>query len=247
MCQAKSHLRPQPTPRKTNIRKKYVFLLLIFLFTAPLLNSALWAFPLNRKEVLVVLDPGHGGTSTGARGLGGALEKKITLHLAQAIARELQSHCRVLLTREGDFDPGSDRRAELANNRKAHLFISLHTGAGFGQTPGPLRILHMPEPPSSPSPQPETWHQGYISHLAQASLLAQKLAQSLKEASLPRKIHLQTAEISILAPLDMPAVFLEVGHINAPQDALWLSDPATHRQLAQSIALGIRAYLDTTF
>jgi N-acetylmuramoyl-L-alanine amidase len=79
----------------------------------------------------VVIDPGHGGSDTGARGPGGTLEKTLTLQVATRLRSAIESRLglRVLLTRESDMDVPVDRRSALANNNKADLFISLHANA----------------------------------------------------------------------------------------------------------------------
>jgi len=88
-----------------------------------------------KKKFLVVIDPGHGGSDTGAvyvehhRGKKDKLytEKQMTLLLARDLARELiiRGH-NVILTRNDDrLIPLSDRTA-LANRLKADVFISIH-------------------------------------------------------------------------------------------------------------------------
>jgi N-acetylmuramoyl-L-alanine amidase len=79
----------------------------------------------------VVIDPGHGGSDTGARGPGGTIEKTLTLQVATRLRSAIESRLglRVLLTRDGDVDVPVDRRSALANNNKADLFISLHANA----------------------------------------------------------------------------------------------------------------------
>ncbi len=76
----------------------------------------------------IVIDPGHGGNETGARGVYGTLEKDVTLSIArklkEVIERELKY--RVVMTREADVTVPLERRAAIANNNKADLFISIH-------------------------------------------------------------------------------------------------------------------------
>ena len=79
----------------------------------------------------IVIDPGHGGDETGAKGSQGTLEKNITLSVARRLKAALEARLgvRVLLTRDGDQTVPLDQRASLANNNKADLFISLHANA----------------------------------------------------------------------------------------------------------------------
>jgi N-acetylmuramoyl-L-alanine amidase len=82
----------------------------------------------------IVIDPGHGGTETGAIGPGGIQEKGLTLLLAQALAGRLQQKLpvRVVLTRSEDATLPLDTRAAIANQNKADLFISIHLNSSLG-------------------------------------------------------------------------------------------------------------------
>jgi N-acetylmuramoyl-L-alanine amidase len=82
----------------------------------------------------IVIDPGHGGTETGAIGPSGTREKELTLLLAQSLARELRARLpvRVELTRDEDADLPLDTRAAIANQHRAALFISIHLNSSLG-------------------------------------------------------------------------------------------------------------------
>jgi N-acetylmuramoyl-L-alanine amidase len=78
-----------------------------------------------------VIDPGHGGSETGAVGPGGLEEKEVTLQIARRLAAALQRlfPCRVVLTRESDSVISLDDRTAVANHEKADLFLSIHTNS----------------------------------------------------------------------------------------------------------------------
>jgi N-acetylmuramoyl-L-alanine amidase len=78
----------------------------------------------------VVVDPGHGGKDSGARGLYNLREKEITLDIARRLARLLTEHgLNVELTRTGDRFVSLQDRTRLANERHGDLFISIHTNS----------------------------------------------------------------------------------------------------------------------
>jgi N-acetylmuramoyl-L-alanine amidase len=81
----------------------------------------------------VVIDPGHGGDDTGVVGPGGTTEKDFVLRFAGRLKAAIESRfgLRVLLTRDGDTNVPVDRRAAVANNNKADLFISLHANGSL--------------------------------------------------------------------------------------------------------------------
>jgi N-acetylmuramoyl-L-alanine amidase len=81
----------------------------------------------------VVIDPGHGGTETGAIGPSGIQEKELTLALARDLADRLaQAGLRVVLTRTDDVNIPLDARTPIANQNKGDLFISIHLNSSLG-------------------------------------------------------------------------------------------------------------------
>ncbi|HEX6201874.1 MAG TPA: N-acetylmuramoyl-L-alanine amidase [Thermoanaerobaculia bacterium] len=85
---------------------------------------------------LIVLDPGHGGSETGAIGPSGVAEKDLTLALARTLKARLEValQVRVVLTRDEDASLPHETRTAIANQNKADLFISLHLNSAFGPT-----------------------------------------------------------------------------------------------------------------
>ncbi len=80
------------------------------------------------KRFTVVIDPGHGGDDGGARGVGGSVEKDVTLAFSQQLARALRSggQYEVRLTRETDVFLRLDERVRIARQLDADLFLSVH-------------------------------------------------------------------------------------------------------------------------
>ena len=79
----------------------------------------------------IVVDPGHGGSETGAVGPGGLEEKEVTLQIARRLAAALPRlfPCRVVLTRDSDAAISLDDRTAVANHEKADLFLSIHANS----------------------------------------------------------------------------------------------------------------------
>ena len=75
----------------------------------------------------VVVDPGHGGKDSGARGLYNLLEKQTTLDIARRLVRLLEQRgLNVELTRSGDRFVSLQDRTRFANERQGDLLISIH-------------------------------------------------------------------------------------------------------------------------
>ena len=79
---------------------------------------------------IIVLDPAHGGTDTGARGANGAAEKDIVLQFSRTVRAELaHQNIRVVTTRDDDSNPSYDARAAIANGYRDAIFISIHVSS----------------------------------------------------------------------------------------------------------------------
>jgi N-acetylmuramoyl-L-alanine amidase len=88
---------------------------------------------------IVVLDPAHGGTDTGARGTGGIRESEIVLEFAMQVRRALELQgFQVVQTRLANENPSFDDRSALANAQTGAVFVSLHiSSTGL---PGTVRV-----------------------------------------------------------------------------------------------------------
>ena len=80
------------------------------------------------KRPLIMIDPGHGGTDPGARGISGLREKQVVLKQALILKKLLiaTKRYRVSLTREKDIFLRLRQRVKMAQSQKADLFLSIH-------------------------------------------------------------------------------------------------------------------------
>ncbi|WP_236179857.1 MULTISPECIES: N-acetylmuramoyl-L-alanine amidase [Pseudomonas] len=84
-----------------------------------------------KRDIMVVVDPGHGGKDPGAIGAKGEREKDVVLSIAQLLARRLKREkgFDVKLVRNDDFFVPLRKRVEIARQHKADMFISVHADA----------------------------------------------------------------------------------------------------------------------
>jgi len=84
-----------------------------------------------RRDIVVVVDAGHGGEDPGAIGPRGPREKDVVLKLAKTLARLIdeQPGYTAKLTRTGDYYIGLRNRTLLARKHNADLFVSVHADA----------------------------------------------------------------------------------------------------------------------
>lgn len=106
------------------MRKKIIFFLLV------LVSFSAIAFGADKPFTLVI-DAGHGGHDSGAKG-SFSYEKDINLNVALAFGRYVERNCpdvKVIYTRKTDVFIPLHKRADIANKNKADVFISIHTNA----------------------------------------------------------------------------------------------------------------------
>lgn len=79
------------------------------------------------SEIIIVLDPGHGGSDPGTS-FKGSYEKNVNLKIAQYVKAELETYnnVKVIMTRTGDTYPSLIERSQMAANYKADFFVSIH-------------------------------------------------------------------------------------------------------------------------
>lgn len=105
----------------------YISLIIISFFVIPLQGFA----KETTKDFTVVIDAGHGGKDVGATD-NGVMEKNINLAVAkqlQSLIKKKMKDAKVVMTREKDDYITLQERADIANNSKGNLFISIHTNS----------------------------------------------------------------------------------------------------------------------
>lgn len=86
---------------------------------------------IERKEWIIVIDPGHGGEDPGAVGRGGTQEKDVVLRVSRMLKDNLDKRggYRAFLTRNGDYYVPFNKRLKIAREYGADLFLSIHADA----------------------------------------------------------------------------------------------------------------------
>ena len=215
--------------------------------------------------MLVVLDPGHGGSNTGAPGaVAGLHEKRFTLALAREVAARLRgAGIAVALTRDGDRYLTLRERVQQANRRGGDVLVSLHANAspdhaqqGFETyllTPGALdadaRALRLDDGPARPGVDRriayllDDLERGAAAPAAAA--LAAELQRRLRGVRGERHDRgVRQGAMDVLYGATMPAVLVEVGFIDHPVEGPDLASPETRALIAAALADGILAWLD---
>ena len=83
-----------------------------------------------RRNIIVAISAGHGGEDPGGIGFDGRLkEKNITLKIARALFDHLERMpgFTPVMIRDGDYYVELQRRSEIAREKRADLFVAVHT------------------------------------------------------------------------------------------------------------------------
>lgn len=199
-------------------------------------------------DMVVIIDPGHGGTDRGVKGSESGLEKKVSLDLAEKLKEALGSGYRVFLTRKGDYEVSLAQRASIANHRKGDLFISLHSGGTFRRVTDRRSIYFYPGRDSddrkavseaTEGDGPVPWHLIQQRHSRVSALLAETFKKRLTLFHSGARPEIMEARLAVLKGLDMPAVVVEYGYLTNPKTAGLLADQQYLENLAAVLASGI--------
>ena len=221
------------------------------------------------KAPLVVLDAGHGGEDTGAKGHGKLLEKDAALAIAKAVGAELTKRgCRVAYTRDDDtFIPLWDR-AKIANDQGADLFVSLHLNAARARaaTGSEVYFLSLGQAEADAQATVDAENAGsgdggpaggdvvasILDDLAQkaylrdSEALAVDVQRELNRFAGIKERGVKQEPFIVLRGAAMPAVLVESVFISNPKEEKKLKDPAFIAKLGQAIATGVKGYLTDT-
>lgn len=206
---------------------------------------------------VIVLDPAHGGTDTGARGESGAIEKDLVLDYARMVRSELESQgIHVMQTRNDDSNPSYADRAAVANAYRNAIFISLHVSSTgpfgtaqtyyykFGSAPnGPPGALDASSRSGSSANSLVTWDDAQMAYDAVSHSLADTLQAQLAQRFSGSPTTAGAAAVRELRSVDAPAVAIEISSVSV-QDPNTLT--ALAAPLAVSIARGLEAFRATT-
>jgi N-acetylmuramoyl-L-alanine amidase len=185
----------------------------------------------------IVVDPGHGGSDTGAIGPNGVKEKDITLAISKELKPLLEKGgAKVILTRSKDQDvydlfasPEQElqARTDIANKAGADLFISVHVDACDDKTVGGTTTYYFDKTDGD-----------------------NQLARSV-ENSLNFQLHLsdrgnRDEDLYVLKNTTMPAVLTEVAYISNPSEEKLVQLSSFRKKAALGMYNGIKNYFAST-
>jgi N-acetylmuramoyl-L-alanine amidase len=201
------------------------------------------------KNAVIVLDPGHGGRSPGAKSvLDNRYEKEFTLDWALRAQRALAGNgWKVHLTRTNDTEVSIIERIALADLWHADLFISLHFNSTYPMNdPSGIETYCL-----TPSGMPSSYNRDFDdspdqvfpnnAYDAENLQFALWLHHACLEATTAkdRSVH-RSRFLGVLRNQTRPAILIEGGFLSNPTEARRIADPAYRQLLGAALARAIQ-------
>ncbi len=199
-----------------------------------------------KKVKVICLDAGHGGKDPGNRALG-RQEKDYTLRLAAELRTQLQkAGFKVVFTRTSDRFIELSTRADIARQRGADIFISLHfNGSSSREANGSEVFAMTPVGAASTNARGEGSGSGSYQGNRNNSknlLLAYQIQKSLVRNLGSEDRGVRRARFEVLRESTMPAALIEAGFLSHPTEGKKIFTEEYRRQMARSITEGIQNY-----
>ncbi len=208
------------------------------------------------QKYVIVLDPGHGGTDSGAEnqnGISSESESRLTLKIANYVKQELEKSSQfvVYMTRTDDSYVGLSERVNYAASKNADILVSLHLNSADSKTANGAEIL-----------VPRTGR--YNSKVAEnAGQLAQDILKKLVSLGLYNRGLVyrdsasgtkypdgSTADYYAIVrqglQAGIPSIIVEHAFISSTVDAKFLDSEADLQKIGRADAEGIAQYFGVT-
>jgi N-acetylmuramoyl-L-alanine amidase len=221
--------------------------------------------------VVIVIDPGHGGADSGARGVGGVLEKNLVFDFCRELKRQLEAErqYRIVMTRSADDFVDLDDRVAIARAANASLLVSIHadtlaeaaavngstvyTAADRASDAEAARIAAREnaasrEPGKAKSGERDPAVAGMLFELqrretrAYSHIFSRGLIDSLRGAARLNRNPERSAGFVVLKAPEFPSVLVELGYLSNAQDVQALSSVDWRQKAAAAMVKAIDAF-----
>ena len=213
------------------------------------------------KKYTIVVDPGHGGRDSGARG-NGYNEKDIALQVATRLANNLRQDYNVIMTRDSDFFVPLDTRAKIGNDANADFFISIHLNSGSSSSANGTEVFYFSKKDqgsyATQVAKFENKVDGSYGDVPFSDFILndifyrknQKTSQAIAESVLNNLINTTGlrrrgvfgANFAVLRGSNSPSILVELGFMNNYSDLSQYLTPDGQERAANAIGNAIRSY-----
>ena len=213
------------------------------------------------KKYTIVVDPGHGGHDSGARG-NGYNEKDIALQVATRLANNLRRDYNVIITRDSDFFVPLDTRAKIGNDANADFFISIHLNSSSSSSANGTEVFYFSKKDqgsyAAQVAKFENKVDGSYGDVPFSDFILndifyrknQKTSQAIAESVLNNLINTTGlrrrgvfgANFAVLRGSNSPSILVELGFMNNYSDLSQYLTPDGQERAANAIGSAIRSY-----
>ncbi len=220
------------------------------------------------KVGAILIDAGHGGKDPGAVGPRGTREKDINLSIALQLEKVFKKdkNYKVILTRDDDTFVELVERANIANQNKADLFISVHCNANLNRNASGFEVYFLSENASNKASfsaailensvieledkndtkktalQNMLWSMVVNEYINESSELASFVSQeSTGRLKIPNRGVKQDV-FYVLRGTQMPAILVETAYISNYTEESKLNTSSFQKAIADSIYEGVKKY-----
>ncbi len=225
------------------------------------------------RDIVIAIDPGHGGHDPGAVGRAKTREKDIVLSISRTLAQRINAEpgMKAVLVRRGDYYIDHRKRSDIARRNQADLFISVHAdavedrrarGASVyalshkGASDEESRLLAQRENAAVSIGGVEISNKdddiaAVLLDLSQTASLSASLdvgnhvARELGKVGRMHRKTVQQAGFLVLKSPDMPSILVETAFISNPEEEKKLRSKTHQRKLADAVLAGVRSYFYT--
>ncbi|GJL79961.1 MAG: hypothetical protein NPINA01_29500 [Nitrospinaceae bacterium] len=217
---------------------------------------------------LIVIDPGHGGKDHGATSSKGLLEKNLNLDISKRVKKILETRYgyRVILTRTDDTFIPLDERGEVANEKHADLFVSIHANAAKRRSAHGIETYYLGVANSEQAQETAARENGELVHsvkddqvqqilaslisttkINDSALLAGHVQERLhstvrKKYSGVKDLGVKEGPFFVLHDTNMPSILVEVGFVTNSREERRLRQSDYLHRLASAIAQGVHEF-----
>lgn len=225
------------------------------------------------REIVVAIDPGHGGHDPGASGPRGIREKQVVMEISRKLAAMVdeQPHMRAILTRKGDHYVGLRKRMNIARRANADMFVSIHANASTSSAPHGVAVFALSRGGATSErahllaerenaalmvggvslENKDTTVASFMLDLAQTATIeasldvGRRVLHNLNRFTSMHQPEVEQAAFVVLKSPDMPSILVETGFITNPAEAQKLQNGAYQTRVARAVLRGLKGYFDS--
>lgn len=227
-----------------------------------------------RRDVLIAIDAGHGGEDPGSIGAAGSYEKRVTLAISKRLAKLFNAEygMKAVMVRTNDYYIHPNRRSEIARNRKADFFVSIHADAFINAKPKGASVWvlslkranteigkwmertekHSQLLGGAAEVLKDTNNEKYLARALLDMSMEHSMStgyeialEAIKEMAKVTKMHKkapQSASLAVLKSPDIPSILVEVGFISNVKEEKLLNSSTHQQNLAKAIKRAVHNY-----